>query len=363
MSEKLIITFEGNIKTVQPITVSLANKPGLPVNTMGFPMIPSSTLRGWLRHSVHNAISSIANSKGIKYSVPEHFFMGAGQDVHNKLGKQSSNERMKRSCKLRKENPFFSVYGRWLASGRLSVTNAVSMQKNCIIKIGPASRKNVLVKNVDVISSIDPETIDNLDKILLSNAISSKNETGKSQDALSEIKRRISELQNKLNDPGTEPSLIKLIQNQIKQQEKLLFTTSQRNVDSGNFSSSKKVDLFDAIDANHELRHSMQLSNPNKNDFMFFIWSLFVASKNPVGGKVSYGCGLIQAEYKIYSESLLDIKRKQIGVVGFNSDEGFYIKPEFDISLSTGVITKDCFDIDLITNMVFDQFQNFGKFS
>lgn len=345
-----ILCFEGRITTVTPFTVQLPNKNNeFPHSIDGMPIIQSSTIRGWLRHSVHNAITAMANHQGHSFDVAAHHYMGLGLDVHNQLSKVSQMERKKINRKLKDQNPFFAVFGRWLSGGRLVVNNAVAEKKDSVIQIGCSSSTNILKSDPHVLQQIDPCTISELDSVLLAKVAS--------VDSKCLVKNEIKALQAKLNKPDIDPNLAKLIQSSIKNLERKM---SEFDKVGG---SHRKVNSTVALAENVELKHTMRLNNPSEKDFVFFVWSIFTASKHPIGGKVGQGYGQIEFEWDIYSETLFDVTRKHIGVIGFNQQEGFYLKPDEDIEKNQKLLKKDNFNIETIAKIVAEKCTSYGKFN
>lgn len=349
-----ILCFEGNITTVTPFTVQLPNKNNeFPQSMDGMPIIQSSTIRGWLRHSVHNAITAMANNQGHLFDVAAHHYMGLGLDVHNQLSKVSQMERKKTNRKLKEQNPFFAVFGRWLSGGRLVVNNAVTEKKDAVIQIGSSSSTNILKSDPHVLQQIDPSTISELDSALLAKVASVDNK--------SVTKNEIKALQAKLNKPNIDPNLEKLIQNSLKTLEKKMSEFDQPERGIGG--SHRKVNNTVALAENVILKHSMRLNNPSEKDFIFFVWSIFTASKHPIGGKVGQGYGQIEFEWNIYSETLFDVTRKHIGVIGFNNQTGFYLKANDDIEQLQKLLKKESFNIETIAKIVAEKCTSYGKFN
>ncbi|QIC71709.1 MULTISPECIES: RAMP superfamily CRISPR-associated protein [Acinetobacter] len=347
-----ILSFEGNITTVTPFTVQLPNKNNVfPHSMEGLPIIQSSTIRGWLRHSVHNAIAAMANHQGQSFDVAEHHFMGLGLDVHNQLSKVSQMERKKINRNLKEQNPFFAVFGRWLSGGRLVVNNAVANKKDAVIQIGSSSSTNILKSDPHVLQQIDPSTISELDSILLAKVASA--------DIKSDTKNEIKALQAKLNKPDIDPNLEKLIQKSIKSLETKMSELEKAERGVG---PHRKVNNTVALAENVVLKHSMRLNNPSEKDFIFFVWSIFTASKHPIGGKVGQGYGQIEFEWDIYSETLFDVTRKHIGVIGFNQKEGFYLKANDDIEKLQKLLKKENFNIETISKIIAEKCTSYGKF-
>ena len=347
-----ILSFEGNITTVTPFTVQLPNKNNeFPHSMDGLPIIQSSTIRGWLRHSVHNAITAMANHQGHSFDVAAHHYMGLGLDVHNQLAKVAHTERKKINLKLKEQNPFFAVFGRWLSGGRLVVNNAVTDKKDAVIQIGSSSSANILKSDPHILQQIDPSTISELDSVLLAKVASA--------DIKSDTKNEIKALQAKLNKPNIDPSLEKLIQKSIKSLETKMSDLEKAERGIG---LHRKVNNTVALAENVVLKHSMRLNNPSEKDFMFFAWSIFTASKHPIGGKVGQGYGQIEFEWDIYSETLFDVTRKHIGVIGFNRQEGFYLKANDDIEKLQKLLKKENFNIETIAKIVAEKCTSYGRF-
>lgn len=346
-----IITFEGNIKTLSPLTVQLPNKDlDFPMTVDDQPMIQSSTIRGWLRHSVHHAIIGISNEQGVKFNISDHHMMGLGKDIHNRLSKKSQDERKSLNRKLKKENPFFAVFGRWLSSGRLVVNNAVADKGVKVQKFSTSASGNLFKSDKNVLSQIDPEQISELDKVLLAKVTARQDSN--------QLRNEIKGLQEKLNTAGINRNFEKMVQQSIQNLEAKL-----SNIELLNSKGSDRIcNTFSALPDGASLSHGLRLNNPSEQDFMFLIWAIFMASKNPIGGKVGQGFGQVEFEYDIYYETLFDIKRKQIGVVGYNPLDGFYIRAVDDFNINQKLISKDAFNLMNINSVLVENVQSFGKF-
>lgn len=346
-----ILTFDGNLKTVSPFTVQQPNKKlEFPMTVDGQPMIKSSTIRGWLRHSVHFAVSDLSNEQGVKFNLANHHMMGLGQDVNNLLSKKSQNERKLFNRKQKEQNPFFAVFGCWLSGGRLVVNNAVAAKGTKVQEFTTSTSSNLLKTDHGILSHIDPEQITGLDEVLLAKTIS--------KDTSNKLKKEIKALQEKMNKNSVSKDFERLIQNSIKNLESKLSNIELLNANSSDRICNKFLGLSDGVC----LKHGFRLNNPSENDFMFLIWTLFVSSKQPMGGKVNQGFGQIEFEYDIYHETLFSLDRKLIGSVGYTYSQGFYINAVDDINSSQALISKAAFDINKIQELLIQNAQLYGKF-
>ncbi|MBO6224243.1 MAG: hypothetical protein J6N72_02145 [Psychrobacter sp.] len=70
----------GTITTIQPVNITLPNTKGMPM-TQGKPMIPASSIRGWLRHSAHNAVTQAYAKEGKFLDVDTHYLLASGVDT------------------------------------------------------------------------------------------------------------------------------------------------------------------------------------------------------------------------------------------------------------------------------------------
>lgn len=346
-----IVSFEGTIKTLSPLTVKMPNKDlDFPMTVDGKPMVQSSTIRGWLRHSVHMAITGLSYQQGVKFNLADHHMMGLGKDIHGCLSKKTQNERKNLNRKLKKVNPFFAVFGCWLSSGRLVVNNAVANSGVKIQTLSTSASSNLLKSDNNVLSQIDPDQITELDKVLLAK-VSYKQDSN-------QLRKEIKALQEKLNTAGINKDFERMIQNSIQNLESKLSKIELLNTKG----SDRICNTFLALPDGVSLNHGLRLNNPSEKDFMFLIWTIFVASKHPMGGKIGQGFGQIEFEYNIYYETLFDMERKLIGVVGYNQLEGFYIRAVDDLNKDQTLISKEAFDIININSLLIENAQSFGKF-
>ena len=76
-----LIQFNGKITTVSPVSISTPGVNGLLRDSRGNPMISGSSIRGWLRHSGHQALTHLKADEQQFFTVDEHYMLASGVDT------------------------------------------------------------------------------------------------------------------------------------------------------------------------------------------------------------------------------------------------------------------------------------------
>ena len=313
------ITLIGTITTLSPVSVALPDIKGMAKNSQGLPMVSAGTLRGWLRHSAHEAVALIRHQAGQNLTVDQHYMLASGVDTARVI-KDATSTKVGHNTAIRKANPLISLFGRWGMAGRLSVGSAVAQDAHCLITLGNGSRSHAFNRNQGLTEFVDVDQLDYLQQILLAD--------GQSSEATSDLKDEEKRLKKELKGATVERKAE--INARLSEIAVLIRDAKDERVGASE-AVQRPLDGFEAIDAGQQLNHRMTLANPTEEELNLLLWSILVASSRPhIGGHRNLGCGSIAAEWTISQHALGDAQPSVLGRVGFN-DQGFYCDvPGFD---------------------------------
>lgn len=332
------IKFIGNITTVSPVSVALPNVKGMPRNTHNSAYIPSSSIRGMLRHVAHFALATLLEEKKETLTVDQHYMLASGVDTARKLKLGGGYETIGKNHNVRKNNPLISLFGNFTVAGNLKVGNAIAApNEDVIIKLGNGSRNHPFNRSNQLLGFVAENELGYLQDVMNADALASLE--------INEIKAEIA-LLTKQNRTAT-PEEKKFNIAKIDEYNKQIDSTKDSRVGSSE-AIKRPLDGFEAIDEGVTLSHRMRLSNASSDEVAFLFWVLHKASTNfSIGGHENLGCGEVHAEWIVTESSFETITPKQIGTVkiddngvtitGFDFDyarfEQYIIDGKFDFTV------------------------------
>lgn len=324
------IKFVGHIETVQPVNITLPNTKGMP-RSQGNPMIPASTLRGYLRHSAHNGIVEVYHNEGTHLSVDEHYLLASGVDTKRVLGVSGQSTQVGANQELRNKHPFLSLFGYWGLAGKFSIGNAVAASSDALLKVSGGSRQHVFKRNESLSDFIDPSELPRLQDILDADKFSAE--------AIADYKEEKKTLQKQMRDTTDKDEKAEC-RTRIEELDVLMREAKDARVGASE-SIQRPLDGFEAIDQGHMLPHRMILKDPNELELHLALWCIAMGSLQPyVGGHSNSNFGEIHAKWDVTVTDITSMTPKKLGEVGFD-DGGFFH-------------TIEGFDVDLITKQISD---------
>ncbi|EOZ8645532.1 hypothetical protein ACQWTT_001283 [Acinetobacter baumannii] len=328
--------FKGGIKLIQPFTVNLPNSIHFPVDTNGNPLMPASTLRGWLRFASYRSLIEVMKRNGELFSIHEHYLLAKGMDT----GKLIKNERattIGRNIDVRKVNPIMDLYGRWGISGALGVGSAIAPISS-LVKSGNSSRSHIIDTFDDFENFINQEDQQMVLEIIKQDAIAAPQ--------IQELKNKIKLIQHeKRNAPNFEQKaeLNKQIQtlqdkvNDIKEAK----TGSKEIVRRINYG-------LDIIDANTDAQHCMKLTGNHASTLHFLCWTISKLSLFRVGGGRALNYGEVEPFWKITEHTFSHPEGITCGEIGWKDGEFKMVLNDelsFDLqNFETTLTNKDIFN-------------------
>ena len=241
----------GHIETIQPVNITLPNTKGMP-KSQGFPMIPASSLRGYLRHACHQGITEILHRNDRLLDIDTHYLIATGVDTGRVLGVAGQNTKVGSNQAIRLKHPLLSLFGYWGLSGKLAVGNAVATNENALFKVSGGARQHVFNRNEELSNFIDPSEIPRLQDILEADKYSAEAISGYKE----ERKNLVIEQRNA--DHADDKLACK---NRIDEIDVLIREAKDMRVGASE-SIQRPLDSFEAIDQGQMLPHRMTLKSP-----------------------------------------------------------------------------------------------------
>ena len=318
----------GQIKAISPINITIPDVQGMPKDTNGFAYLPATSIRGKLRHSLHEAIARHLAEKGTPLTVDQNYMLGNGVDTGRVL-KDTANT-VGANAKLREANPVLSVFGNWGLGGKLGVGSGYTGKKAALY--GGGARHHVAKDWLQEV--IDVSELDYLMDI--------RSQDGQTSQDAQPIKDRQKLLKREMK--GADAERKAEINTELAELDTQLRGLKDARVGASE-SIQRPLESFEVIDHGTVMPHRMALKNPSDIELQAVLLSIAAWAYQPtIGGHHNLGCGEIDAEWEIYEQVFLSNERKLLGKVGFGA-QGFFVKGiVFDAAQTIAILTTD-FDL------------------
>ena len=297
--------FKGAIKLLQPFMINLPNSNQFPTDSHGNPIMPSNTLRGWLRFASYRSLLEVMNEHGIQFSIHEHYLLAKGIDTGN-LVKTERATTMGANVNIRKFNPMMDLYGRWGLASVLGVGSAVASKSALVRK--PSSSRGHIIDSFDDFERFIVEE----DRQLL---LEIMNQDAETAPQIQELKSQIKVIQQeKRNAPNLE------LKNELSQKIQSLQTKVDNIKDNktGSKESVRRTNFgIEVLDANAEAQHSMKLTGNHYGSFQFLVWTLSKLPLFRVGGGRAFNYGIVEPLWTITEHSFNHPEGFEVGEVGW----------------------------------------------
>lgn len=328
----------GHIKTLQPVNITLPNTKGMPTSH-GNPMIPASSIRGWLRHAAHNAVTEIYAKKGRLLDVDTHYLLASGVDTGRVLAVTGQSTKVGANHAIRLKHPLLSTWGYWGLAGKAAVGSAVADSKDALLVLSGGARQHVFNRNERLSGFVNESELDYLQEIILADAYSAE--------ALVDYKAEIKELKKAIASTTDKDEKAE-IRERIKEIEALIRAAKDSRVGAKE-SIQRPLETIEAIDEGQVLPHRMNVKNPNEHELDLLLWSIAMASLHPfIGGHNNANFGEVAAEWEVTVTDIDNLTPKSLGKIGFD-ETGFYS-------------TVEGFDANAVTKKILDGTINIGSF-
>lgn len=317
--------FNGTIRTLEPLTVSIAKSLSknhqMPRNN-GIPYFPSSSLIGAFRSAGTNyIIDQLATLPDpIKLDLNSVYSLFQGYIVDNKISDEISKSRTSTAIDedegIRESNPSLSVNGRWGLAGKLGIGSAYASSEDQVQTYEGGFRINIFERNEELLEILSEDDAERYFKLTEDQSAVAVN--------VGELKKEKTALTKKLRNANDEDkSVIKdqiaTIENQIK--------NAKDERGEGRETIRRPIDSMEAIVANTSLSHRMTLKRGSLIELGLTLYTIANFSRTAqLGGKSRHNWGQVEAEWTV-REPQDDFTNKKIGKVGFNED-GFFVEGE-----------------------------------
>ncbi|MED6316551.1 MAG: hypothetical protein VYA60_04845 [Pseudomonadota bacterium] len=303
----------GNITTIQPVNITLPNTKGMPLS-QGLPMIPASSIRGWLRHACHDGITELFFANGKTLDVDLHYLIASGVDTSRSLSQSGQSTKVGLSHATRLAHPVLSTWGYWGLAGLASVGSAVASNKDALLVLNGGARQHVFNRNDKLSGFIDESQLGYLQDILQADKYSAE--------AMADYKLQLKELKSSIGKTSDADEKAE-IKEKIKDVELLIREVKDNRIGASE-SIQRPLEMIEAIDQGQTLPNRMILKNPNEHELDILLWSIAMGSLKPfIGGHSNANFGEVSAEWELSVTDIQNLTPKKLGKIGFNED-GFY---------------------------------------
>ncbi len=340
MQEMRTIKLIGHINAIQPINITLPNTQGMPKSD-GKPMVPASSLRGWLRHACHDGITKLFADNGKLLDVDTHYLIASGVDTGRVLEVKGQSTKVGGNQVIREKHPMLSLWGYWGLAGKFSVGSAVADSASALLSINGGARQHVFNRNEELHNFVDKSELAYLQDILSADKYSSEALVDyKSEEKL--LKKEIRETTDKDRKAEINIRLGEIAQ--LVSDAKELRVGAKESV-------QRPLENIEAIDQGQTLPHRMILKSPSDLELNLALWSIAMGSLRAyIGGHSNANFGEITAHWEVKETSIKSLKPVLLGEVGFNDEDGFYCTVEgFDYKEITEGIVNGSINIGSFT--------------
>ena len=300
---------------------------------------PSTSLRGALRHCMHQVVLRAAKESSGKekpFDLANHFMLAQGVDISDKVVAAKNSDGTIDFCNnLRAANPMLSMVGRWKLPSKLSVGSLYPTTNGCVSSFGGGTRGMMFERNRALIDEIELDQVDRLKTILI--------EQSQSSEDIGKVKKEIREKKKLLKIfDGDEK---KKIFEEIGQLEEQIKTIKESKTESKE-NIRRPLDPVEVFSAGTEFDHKMVITQASQMEMGLFLATLREFARYPVvGGKVSLGCGEISGNWQITHWDIDQDSPEVVGAVSFNSDgfslEGVELQEALDLWDKTKTSLED----------------------
>ncbi|MEY8199888.1 MAG: RAMP superfamily CRISPR-associated protein [Colwellia sp.] len=278
---------------------------------------PATSIRGAIRHSIHNELISVAAKDNNPFKLDEHFMLAQGVDITGSLKNEKTDGVIDQQVNLRRENPAISLLGRWKLASKMSLGNAFPTSKDPIGIYGGGARTIMFERSPELIESLADSQIERLKTVLANQQAASIDK--------SDLKKQKKGLMDRLR--VSEGSEKKQIQSEIQGLDDLVKTINTGGQGEGSGGIRRPIDGYEAFNKGVTFEHRGSLRNVTDIEIGIFIAGLRRFSKEPyLGGKKSINFGLVSFEWNVSQfpdeDALEPIK---VGALSLSVDEGLQI--------------------------------------
>ncbi|WP_252406824.1 hypothetical protein [Acinetobacter terrae] len=287
----------------------MPNTNRFPLDNRGNPIIPASSIRGWLRFASYRSLLEVYKRRGELFSIHEHYLLAKGIDTGN-LVESDRATIVGKNINIRKLNPIMDLYGRWGLASSLGVGSAIAPISG-LRREASGSRGHIIDQFDDFEYYIVEE-----DQQLLSNIM---NDDAEAAPQIQELKSQIKQLQaDRRSAPVYEEKASLADQILVLQTE----MDTIKKAKSGSSETMRHVRYgLEALDANVEASNTLKLTSDNDSSLQFLIWTISKLPLFRLGGGRAYNYGVVEPLWDITEHSFDNPTGEAIGQVGWKDGQ------------------------------------------
>ena len=301
--------FKGVIKAIEPITLNSPNTKKFPQDNRGNPMIPATSIRGWLRFASYRSLLEVAKRHNLLFSIHEHYLLAKGIDTGNLVESDRATV-IGKNIDVRQLNPIMDLYGRWGMASALGVGGAIAPM-SALRRDASGSRGHI----IDQFDDFENYIIED-DKDLLLNIM---NDDAEAAPQIQQLKSQIKQFKlDKLSVPVYEEKALladKILELQTE-------VDAIKKAKSGSSETIRHVRYgLEVLDANTEALNTMKLTSSNMSSFQFLIWTISKLPLFRLGGGRAYNYGVVEPLWTITEHGFDYPSGKAVGQVGWKDGQ------------------------------------------
>lgn len=302
---------KGTITLIEPFTINIPNSNRFPTTVSGEPMIPASTIRGWLRYASYRSLIELFKTNGRVFNVHEHYMLAKGIDT-NDLIKTSRATQIGANTSVRNLNPMLDLYGRWGLAGSLGVGNGVA-PRSALVRQPNSSRGHIVDRFENILDYLSAE-----DAKLMSELIQNDSDMAPE---IKGLKQRVRTLANERNQLPKDSPLRESTQAQIDLLNKEIEQHKEEKV--GAKETIRRVNFGEnMLAAGTEVQHKMKLAHHSDTSLQFLLWTISKLPFFRIGSMAEYNHGVAHPMWEITEHTFSNVGGKSIGHVGWE-ESGF----------------------------------------
>lgn len=331
--------FKGVIKLTQPFMLNLPFTNHFPTDSNGNPLMPSNSLRGWLRYASYRSLLEVMNANGVKFSIHEHYLLAKGIDTGGLIKTERATS-IGANVLVRQLNPMMDLYGRWGMASALGVGSAIA-PKAALVRRANSSRGHIIDSFEDFERYIVEGDQQLLQEIMAQDA--------KTAPQIRELKSQIELImQEKRHVPNIE------LKSELSQKIQGLQTQVEDIKDNkvGSKETVRRTNYgVNVLDAHTEAQHSMKLTGNHQHSIQYLLWTMSKLPLFRVGGGQAYNYGEVEPLWSITEHSFANPEGIDVGEVGWE-DGRFRMLLQGDLQFDlkdfeNSLINKELFNFTL----------------
>jgi len=255
--------------------------------------VPSSSLRGRLRHLLTSELMRLQNAADGRVFTPRDYIDTALGGVKDRKALKDEERKidLKAIRALRERNPVVSLFGSMVAhvSGRLMVGDMTPEAPIAPVGTGRSVRANPFVRNPAIIELLDPARFEEFTRLN-----DRRTEANRAEDQAERLGKRLAG-RKRAGAPAEEVTALAAEVAALEQQAKAGFADA-----GGAVNIQQLLDGYETIPEGTTLTNRLRLLEGTEQEFALLLLALDLLARRPlIGGHTAQGCGEITGAWRL----------------------------------------------------------------